>query len=78
MIQMNSFTKQTYRLRERTYGYQGEGIVRQFGINMYTLPYLKWITNKDLLCSTGPLLNVMWQPGWEGSLGENGYMYMYG
>ena len=20
----------------------------------------------------------MWQPGWEGSLGENGYMYMYG
>ena len=26
----------------------------------------------------GNLLNVMWQPGWEGSLGENGYMYMYG
>ena len=20
----------------------------------------------------------MWQPGWEGSLGENGYMYMHG
>ena len=20
----------------------------------------------------------MWQPGWEGSLGENGYVYMYG
>ena len=20
----------------------------------------------------------MWQPGWEGSLGENGYMFMYG
>ena len=20
----------------------------------------------------------MWQPGWEGTLGENGYMYMYG
>ena len=26
----------------------------------------------------GSLLNVMCQPGWEGSLGENGYMYMYG
>ena len=26
----------------------------------------------------GTLLNVMWQPGWEGSLGENGYMCMYG
>ena len=23
------------------------------GIDMYTLVYLKWITNKDLLCSTG-------------------------
>ena len=22
------------------------------------------------------LFIVMWQPGWEGSLGENGYMYM--
>ena len=26
----------------------------------------------------GILLNVMWQPGWEGSLGESGYMYMCG
>ena len=24
------------------------------------------------------LANGMWQPGWEGSLGEKGYMYMYG
>ena len=30
----------------------GEGIVREFGIDMYTLLYLKWITNKDLLYST--------------------------
>ena len=57
---MNLFTKQkqTHRLRERTYGYWGgeewgEGIIREFGIDMYTLPYLKWITNKDLLYSTG-------------------------
>ena len=26
----------------------------------------------------GTLFNVMWQPGWEGSLGDNGYMYTYG
>ena len=26
----------------------------------------------------GTLLNVMRQPGWEGSLRENGYMFMYG
>ena len=30
-----------------------EGIVRKFGINMYTLLHLKWITNKDLSYSTG-------------------------
>ena len=24
------------------------------------------------------LLYVMWQPGWDGSLQENRYMYMYG
>ena len=40
--------------------------------------YLKHITNKDLLYSTGILLNVMWQPGWEGNLGTNRYMYRYG
>ena len=28
------------------------GIVREFGIDMYTLPYFKWITSKDLLYST--------------------------
>ena len=31
----------------------GEGIVRGFGMDMHTLLYLKWITNKDLLSSTG-------------------------
>ena len=38
----------------------------------------EWIANKDpVYIAQGPLLNVIWQPGWEGSLGENGYMYMY-
>ena len=30
-----------------------KGIVRGFRIDMYTLLYLKWITNKALLYSTG-------------------------
>ena len=30
----------------------GERILRTFGMDMYTLLYLKWITNKDLLYST--------------------------
>ena len=31
---------------------KGKGIIREFGMNMYTLLYLKWITNKDLLYNT--------------------------
>ena len=34
-------------------GRMGEGIVREFGMDMYTLLYLKWKTNKDLLCGIG-------------------------
>ena len=48
-------------------------------MDVYTLLYFKWITNKDLLYSTGnSTLKVVWQLGWEGCLGENGYMYIYG
>ena len=47
-------------------------------MDMDTLLCLTWRTSKDLLDSTGTLLNVTWQPGWEGSLGENGYVFMYG
>ena len=54
----------------------GTGIVTEFGMEMYTLLYLKWITNRTAVLQ-GTLLNVMRQPGWEGRLGENGYMYVY-
>ena len=47
-------------------------------MDMYKLLYFKWIIKTVLLYSRGTLLNVMWQHGWEGSLGENGYMYMCG
>ena len=30
-----------------------QGITREFGMDMYILLYLEWITNKDLLFSTG-------------------------
>ena len=55
MIQMNLFTKQKHR--EPTYGSQEESVGVgggiEFGINMHILLYLKWITDKDLLFSTG-------------------------
>ena len=56
----------------------GERTVRELGMDMYTLLYLKWIINQVCCIAQGTLLNVMWQPGWEGSWGENGYRYMYG
>jgi len=54
MIQMNFLTnqKERHRLRKQTYGCQGEGIVSEFGKVMYTLLYLKWITNEDLMYDT--------------------------
>ena len=58
MREMNLFIKQkqTHKLREGIHGYQrgriGEGIVREFGMDIYTPIHLKWIINKDLLSST--------------------------
>ena len=35
-------------------GGEGEdGIIWEFGMDVYTLLYFKWITNKDLLYNTG-------------------------
>ena len=56
----------------------GEGIVRQFGMDMYTVLYLKWITNKDLRSSTGNSARC-YEAAWRGGeSGEKGYTYMYG
>ena len=49
---MNLQNRKTHRTRKRIYGCQVEGIVREFGMDMYILLYLKWITNKDLWYST--------------------------
>ena len=38
---------------------------------------LKLETNKTYGGAHRTLLNVLWQPGWEGSLAENGYMCMH-
>ena len=32
---------------------RGGRIIREFGMDMYTLLYLKWITNKDIMYSMG-------------------------
>ena len=87
---MNFLTKQkeTHRLREWTHGCWGGGKEEgkgKFGSDMYTLLYLKWITNKDLLWTllqwtvnsatmNSELCSMLWRPGWEASLGESGCM----
>ena len=68
MIQTSLVTKrkESQRLRVWTYG-------------CLDFPYLKWITNKDLLyIAHGTLLSVIWRPGWEGNLKANVYMCIYG
>ena len=43
----------------------GDGIIGEFGMDMYTLLYLKWIINKDLLCTTGNSAQCYVPAGWE-------------
>jgi len=73
-----TYKTETHRLREWTYSCQVKGILKEFGMDMYTVLYLKWIIKKIYCIAHGTLLNVMWQPRGEGSLGENGHMYVYG
>ena len=72
-MNLSTKQKQTHRLREQMYVAEEK---EEFRIDMHTLLYLKWKTNKVLLHSQGTLFTVMWQPGWEDSLGENEYMYI--
>ena len=44
----------------------GEGLVTDFGKIMYTLLYLKWITNKNLLYSTWNSAQC-YTPAWMGA-----------
>ena len=64
----NELTKQkaTHRLREQTYDC------------LYTLLYLKWVSNKDrLTVKHMELYSTLCGRRWEGSLGENADTYMY-
>ena len=72
------YKTETHRLRKQTYGWWGEGIVKDYGKVMYTLLYLKRITNKDLLYSTWNSAQCYVAAWVGGDLGENGYLYIYG
>ena len=53
-------------------------MVREFGVDVYTLLYLKWIINKDLLYSTGNSAQYYVAAWMGGGLRDHGYMCMYG
>ena len=48
-----TYKTETHRLRKRTYSWRREGLVGEFGMDMYTLLYLKWATTKGLPYNTG-------------------------
>ena len=54
-----------------------EGIVREFGKDMYTLLYLKWVTNKDLLYRTRNSAQCYVAACMREGLGESGYIYVW-
>ena len=56
----------------------GEGIVREFGTEVYTLLYLKQITGKDLLYNTGNSAQC-YVAAWMGEerRGKKGFKYTY-
>ena len=55
---------------------RGKGIVREFEIDMYTLLYLKWITNKVLLKSTWNSAQCYVAARMGGEFG-GGWIYVY-
>ena len=81
---MNLFTKQkqSHRYRKQIYTYErisaeGIGINWEIEIDIYTILYIKQITNKNLLYGTGnsTQYSVMAYMGEEYKKG--GYMYIY-
>ena len=76
----NELTKQkeTHRLRKWTHGCQWEWIVKDFGKVIYTLLYLKWMTNKNLLYSKWNSAQC-YEPAWMGGefRGERIHVYVW-
>ena len=57
---------------------RGEGLVREFGMDMNILLHLKRITNKDLLYSTGNSAQRYVAAWMGGEIGRERYMHTYG
>ena len=69
-----TYKTENHRLRKGTHSCWGERIVKDFGKVMYTMLYLKWITNRNLLYSTWNSAQC-YLPFW--TRGARGTMYTY-
>ena len=73
MIQMNLHSRNRLTENKLTVasreGWE-EGIVREFAMVVYTLLYLKWMTNKDLLYGTGNSAQCYVAAYWRGVWGR--------
>ena len=56
---------------------KGDGIVREFEVNMYILLYFKWITKKDLLYSTVQNSAECYVEFWMGGIFEREWIHVY-
>ena len=57
-------------------GRWGEGRVREFGMDVYTLLCFKWITNKDLLQSNMEFYSL-YVAAWMGEVFEGEWIHAY-
>ena len=55
---------------------RGKGIAREFGMDMYTLLHLKWVTNKGLLYNIGNSAQC-YVAGWMGGKFEGEWIHAY-
>ena len=68
--------KETHRLRKQSYSGQGKGRVRESGMVMHTLLYLKRITNKDLPYSTWNSVQC-YAAAWMGRESSGEWIHVY-
>ena len=75
---MNLFKKQkNSTLIKRNYSYQGRAGGKRQLWSLGSTGTHTAIFKMGANITQETLLNGMWQPGWEESLGENGYMRIY-
>ena len=63
-LKPSTYKTERDRLQEQNSACQWEETVRDFGMDMYTLLYFKWITNKD------PLYMELYSLLWSAWIGE--------